>query len=68
MIDLGAAGIPRAVARLALFVRRPPGVMHGWMYHGSLVATLALLLGRQSQVGLVWEIYHSLADPAKESA
>lgn len=70
VIDLGVAGaadIPRAVARLAaLFVRRPPAVVHGWMYHGSLVATLALLLGRHSRVGLVWGIHHSLADPANE--
>ena len=70
VIDLGAsgaAGIPRAVGRLAaLFVRRPPMVVHGWMYHGSLVATLALLLARRSRVGLVWGIHHSLADPAKE--
>lgn len=70
VIDLGAAGaagIPAAVARLAaLFARRRPAVVHGWMYHGSLVATLALLLGRQSRTGLVWGIHHSLADPANE--
>lgn len=70
VIDLGAtgpAGMARAAASLAtLFVRRPPEVVHGWMYHGSLVATLALALGRKSRVGLVWGIHHSLADPARE--
>lgn len=70
VVDLGAgsaARMPVAAARLAaLFARRPPGVVHGWMYHGSLVATLALMAARQSQAGLVWAIHHSLADPKNE--
>lgn len=70
VVDLGArsaAGIPAAVVRLAaILARRRPAAVHGWMYHGSLVATLALLLAGRSRTGLVWAIHHSLADPRNE--
>ena len=68
--DLGAASvrqIPAAIRRLqAVIARRSPQVIHGWMYHGSLVATLALRLGRRPDIGLIWAIHHSLADPSRE--
>lgn len=68
--DLGAASarqIPMAIRRLQkVIAQRDPQVIHGWMYHGSLVATLALRLGRRSDIGLIWAIHHSLADPARE--
>ncbi|NHF73093.1 glycosyltransferase [Paracoccus xiamenensis] len=68
--DLGAASarqIPAAIRRLQTVIRqRDPQVIHGWMYHGSLVATLALRLGRRPDIGLIWAIHHSLADPARE--
>lgn len=68
--DLGAASarqIPAAIRRLqGVIARRDPQVIHGWMYHGSLVATLALRLGRRPDIGLIWAIHHSLADPSRE--
>ena len=68
--DLGAGSarqIPMAIRRLQrVIAQRDPQVIHGWMYHGSLVATLALRLGRRPDIGLIWAIHHSLADPARE--
>lgn len=65
----GAAQMPRGVWRLRQILESArPDVVHGWMYHGSLMATLALKLGRHSDVGLLWAIHHSLADPAREKA
>ena len=68
--DLGAGSarqIPVAIRRLQrVIAQRDPQVIHGWMYHGSLVATLALRLGRRPDIGLIWAIHHSLADPARE--
>lgn len=62
-------GLPAGIVGLRRMIgRAQPDVVHGWMYHGSLVATLALLLARQKQVGLVWGIHHSLADPRREKA
>ncbi len=68
--DLGAGSarqIPMAIRRLqAVIARRDPQVVHGWMYHGSLLATLALRLGRRPDIGLIWAIHHSLTDAARE--
>ncbi|MBA4490843.1 glycosyltransferase [Paracoccus sp. S1E-3] len=68
--DLGAASarqIPAAIRRLQrVIAQRDPQVIHGWMYHGCLVATLALRLGRRPDIGLIWAIHHSLADLSRE--
>ena len=62
-----AADLPAVVARLARLTRRHrPAVVHGWMYHGCLAATLALIGARATRTGLVWGIHHSLADPGHE--
>ncbi len=70
VVDLQAGSarrIPNAVLRLrALISERDPDVVHGWMYHGSLISALALQLGRRRDIGLVWAIHHSLSDPARE--
>lgn len=70
VVDLRAASarqIPVAIRRLqGVVAQKEPQVIHGWMYHGSLIATLALRLGRRSDIGLLWAIHHSLADPARE--
>ncbi|MEQ3748553.1 MAG: glycosyltransferase, partial [Celeribacter sp.] len=64
----GARDMPRAVARLRSRMRDiRPEVVHGWMYHGSLIATLARLSGGGRNSGLIWGIHHSLADPRRES-
>ncbi|MFD1794960.1 glycosyltransferase [Paracoccus aurantiacus] len=70
VIDLqagSAARIPSAIGRLrSIIARKSPDVVHGWMYHGSLISALALRLARRADIGLVWAIHHSLSDPAKE--
>lgn len=59
--------LPAGVVRMRNLVDRlDPWVVQGWMYHGSLVATLALRLARRSDIGLVWAIHHSLSEPKLE--
>lgn len=63
----GAAGLPAGVLRLRRLIRaHDPQVLHCWMYHGCLVGTLALQLSRRPDIGLLWAMHHSLADPRKE--
>lgn len=63
----GAAGIPAGIRRLVRLIgARNPRVLHCWMYHGCLVGTLALLAARRGDVGLLWAMHHSLADPRHE--
>lgn len=40
-------------------------VVHGWMYHGCLIAKLAMM-GSRKAPGLVWGIHHSLSDIRNE--
>lgn len=56
----------KALGRLAMTLRRwRPDVVHGWMYHGNLAALLAARLsGRRLPV--LWNVRHSLHDPALE--
>ena len=51
-------GIGRGLARLAGAIRsRRPDIVQGWMYHGDIVAWLALALsGRRARTRLVWSI------------
>ncbi|WBU63460.1 glycosyltransferase [Paracoccus aerodenitrificans] len=70
VVDLGAGSvgqIPAAIIGLAhFFSNRKPTAVHGWMYHGCLVATLAIKLSGCRNTGLIWAIHHSLSDPANE--
>jgi glycosyltransferase involved in cell wall biosynthesis len=55
---------PWPVTTLARLIRAArPDVVQGWMYHGDLVATLALLLsGRRRQTRLAWTLQCSRMD------
>jgi glycosyltransferase involved in cell wall biosynthesis len=58
---------PGDALRLARMVREiGPEVLHGWMYHGMLAASFAAF-ALPGRVPLIWNIRHSLADPARES-
>lgn len=52
------------LVRLVNIIR--PDLLHGWMYHGNLAASVAHFASA-SNVPLVWNVRHSLADPKKES-
>jgi glycosyltransferase involved in cell wall biosynthesis len=61
VVELGfhkLTGIAPGVLRLAkLIARARPDIVQGWMYHGDLLAWLALLLsGRRSHTRLIWSI------------
>lgn len=45
---------------------RKPEIVHGWMYHGSLAASLATL-GLKQAPAVIWDMHHSLQDPKNES-
>ena len=63
----GAAGLPAGVMRLVRLIRaHDPQVLHCWMYHGCLAGTLAVLAARRGDIGLLWGMHHSLADPRRE--
>ncbi|SDD38307.1 Glycosyltransferase involved in cell wall bisynthesis [Paracoccus isoporae] len=66
VVDLGAQSgrdLGFAVRRFQTVIAGTQArLVHGWMYHGCLVATLALLLSRRSDIGLIWAIHHSLSD------
>jgi glycosyltransferase involved in cell wall biosynthesis len=49
-----------------------PDVIHGWMYHGNLAASLASMMAKprilaKQGVPLVWNVRHSLADSHRET-
>jgi glycosyltransferase involved in cell wall biosynthesis len=55
---------PRDVVRLRNVLRRDrPDVIHAWMYHANLAASLAMT-GLRTPV--IWDIHHSLSDLASE--
>jgi len=45
--------------------RMRPRLIHGWMYHGNIAASIGALAGRLN-VPVVWSIHHSLYDAATE--
>jgi glycosyltransferase involved in cell wall biosynthesis len=58
---------PAGLLKLSNLVRRlKPAVIHGWMYHGNLMAALAdrLVPGRASR-RLLWNLRASNMDPAR---
>lgn len=58
---------PVSIVRLARIVNLTmPDVLHGWMYHGNLAASAARSIV-SSQPPLIWNVRHSLADPARET-
>ena len=49
-----------------------PDIIHGWMYHGNLAASLASMMAKprilaKQGVPLVWNVRHSLADTRRET-
>lgn len=63
----GAAGLPAGVLRLRQMIRaHDPQVLHCWMYHACLAGTLALQISGRPDIGLLWAMHHSLADPRRE--
>lgn len=42
-----------------------PDILQGWMYHGNLAASVAGFMQSRS-IPVVWNVRHSLADPAVE--
>ena len=54
-----AAGALKAAFRIAALIRQwKPDVIQGWMYHGSLVASLARALSFRKSP-LLWSIHHT---------
>ena len=62
--------VPGALARLAGLINRlSPEVIHGWMYHGNIVAALAHRLARRGRPRtLLWNLRASNMDDARYSA
>lgn len=57
---------PSALLRLARVTgRKRPDLLQGWMYHGNLAASIAGLMAAHP-VPVIWNVRHSLADPASE--
>ncbi|AZO41865.1 glycosyltransferase [Mesorhizobium sp. M7D.F.Ca.US.005.01.1.1] len=57
---------PRDVVRLTRSVSRAaPDLLHGWMYHGNLAATLGSVLGLNFSP-VIWSIHHTVRDLADE--
>lgn len=52
------------LVRLVNIIR--PDLLHGWMYHGNLAASFAQA-ALASNLPLVWNVRHSLADPKREN-
>lgn len=56
-----------AVPRLRRMVfQTNTDLLHGWMYHGNLAASLAGVLDRRQSVPVVWSIHHSVDDISVE--
>lgn len=57
---------PAHLVGLARIIRRiRPAIIHGWMYHGNLAATVGGMLAGGGQA-LMWNIRHSVANIARE--
>lgn len=73
-VDVHSLGMKRgrpswvALAGLRQLIKcTTPDVVHGWMYHGNMAATIAVLGGRDKPA-LLWSIRHSLYDLRKEKS
>lgn len=57
---------PRDVFRLTRSISRAaPDLLHGWMYHGNVAATLGSVLGLNFSP-VIWSIHHTVRDLADE--
>ncbi|HTH27416.1 MAG TPA: glycosyltransferase [Sphingobium sp.] len=72
--DIYSLGVRRSIAGPSALIRltrvtarKHPDLIQGWMYHGNLAASVAGMLAARP-VPVVWNIRHSLADPASEKA
>jgi glycosyltransferase involved in cell wall biosynthesis len=68
--SLEAAGpsslLPAYALRLPDIMRRvDPDLIHGWMYHGNITASVAALVGRR-RTPVIWGIHHSVDDIGNE--
>ncbi|SFJ03733.1 Glycosyltransferase involved in cell wall bisynthesis [Sphingomonas sp. NFR04] len=58
---------PLALLRLVrITARLSPDILQGWMYHGNLAATAAGFF-HGGNVPVIWNVRHSLHDPANET-
>jgi glycosyltransferase involved in cell wall biosynthesis len=48
------------------FVRSEADIIHGWMYHGNLAASIGAMIHRRQPV--VWSIHHSIDDISAEKS
>jgi glycosyltransferase involved in cell wall biosynthesis len=68
VLSAGMTSRPRIADMHALLAaaRRPrPDLIHGWMYHGNLAATLASRLSLRPRP-VIWSIHHTVSDLALE--
>lgn len=57
---------PMDIIRLTRAVRSlNPALLHGWMYHGNLAASIAGLVAR-GRPPVIWGVHHSLSDLSLE--
>ncbi|WP_061935016.1 glycosyltransferase [Aureimonas sp. AU22] len=67
-VDMDRRPRARDAVRLARLVGRSrPDLIHGWMYHGNVAATLGSLLGFNI-VPIVWSIHHTIPDIENENS
>ncbi|TPJ47153.1 MULTISPECIES: glycosyltransferase [unclassified Mesorhizobium] len=65
-LDMTERPRPRDVVRLTRSIRRAaPDLLHGWMYHGNVAATLGSMLGLNFSP-VIWSIHHTVRDLADE--
>ncbi|WP_156455427.1 glycosyltransferase [Sphingomonas sp. CCH5-D11] len=62
----GRPTIPSLMRLFRISNRLRPEILQGWMYHGNLAASLASMV-RSDPGAIVWNVRHSLSDPALES-
>lgn len=67
-LDLGSRRLsPRTVIGLRRAVASADAdIVHGWMYHGNLAASIGAMLHRRQPV--VWSIHHSIDDLSAEKS
>ncbi|WP_156528582.1 glycosyltransferase [Sinorhizobium glycinis] len=66
-VDIQTIGMPQARPRLNSLWRlrqairtTEPALLHGWMYHGNIAASVGALMHRRQPV--IWSIHHSVAN------
>ncbi|WP_200950995.1 glycosyltransferase [Mesorhizobium sp. Root695] len=65
-LDMTERPRPRDVFRLTRSISRAaPDLLHGWMYHGNVAATLGSVLGLNFSP-VIWSIHHTVRDLADE--